>query len=233
MGSAPSGAMFSLPGGVIRRQQMSRRVHVGRCAGPADPLTPAGSGYDPAVFAPDVSVLTWLAGHRTGWATRLSSWLMSASGSVPVVGGLLVLAAAYVVFRRRWSTAVVVGSAAFGAVVVTGALKALIGRPRPPAELALVTARGFSMPSTDGALTAAAALALLLVTGWSTRNLRRAGAAVLAVAVVFVGVCLVYLGAHWPSDVLAGWAVGALVAWGCDRGYRWMRHRGAGAPVAG
>lgn len=183
------------------------------------------------MYAPDASVLTWLADHRTGWATKLSSLLMSASTSVPVVGALVLLAAAVIVMRHQWAAAVVVVSAAVAAVVVTGVLKAMIGRPRPPAGLALVHANGFSMPSTDGALTAAAALALLLVTNWPTRKARRWGTAVLCAAVLLVGVCLVYLGAHWPSDVLAGWAVGALTAFGCHRAYRSIVRRLPSGPA--
>ncbi len=177
------------------------------------------------MFAPDVSLLTWVAEHRTLWATKLSSLMLSASSSGPVIGALALLAVLFVVVRRRWASAIVVGSAAVTAVFLASALKVLIGRQRPPAALALVHAHGFSMPSTDGALTAAAALALLLVTAWPTQNARRAAAAGLGVAVVLVGACLVYLGAHWPSDVLAGWVVGALTAWTCYRVHRWISRR--------
>lgn len=179
------------------------------------------------MFAPDVSVLTWMAEHRTTWATRVSSLLMSAGSSVPILGALALLALIFVAVRHWWTSAVVVASAAITAVVVTDVLKLLIGRERPPASLSLVHPGGFSMPSTDGALTSAAALALLLATTWSTRNARGAAAAGLGVVVVVIGVVLVYLGAHWPTDVLAGWVVGALASWGCHRAVGWTSRRRA------
>ncbi|MET3804240.1 undecaprenyl-diphosphatase [Nakamurella sp. UYEF19] len=166
--------------------------------------------------------MTWVAEHRTLWATRVSNLLFSASGNRRVIGGLLLLAAVLLAIRRRWGVVFVVGSAAVASVVLTGLLKMLIGRPRPPVGLAIVEAVGYSMPSTDGALTASAALALFLVTAWPTQNARRVGAAILGAAVLLIGACLVYLGAHWPSDVLAGWLVGALIAWACYRVQRWI-----------
>ena len=133
------------------------------------------------------------------------------------VSGLLALI--FVAVPRNWTTAVVVAAAAITAVVVTGIVTSPIGRERPPAWLSLVHAGGFSMPSRDGALTSAAALALLLATTWSTRNVRRAVTAGLGIAVVLIGV-RVYLGAHWPTDVLAGWAVGALASWAVTATFR-------------
>ena len=79
------------------------------------------------MFAPDVSVLIWMAGHRTAWATRVSSLLMSAGSSAPILGALALLALIFVAVRRRWTTAFVVGAAVVTAVVVTGILKPLIG----------------------------------------------------------------------------------------------------------
>ena len=78
-------------------------------------------------------------------------------------------------------------------------------------DLAIVDAGGLAMPSSIAALTAAAATPLVLA---GLRNATPAGrtmAALLLTGTVAVGVCMVYLGAHWPSDVLVGWALGAAI----------------------
>jgi LssY C-terminus/PAP2 superfamily len=89
----------------------------------------------------------------------------------------------------------------------------LVHRPRPPLEDARIVQGGFSFPSGHAALSATffGTIGYLLV----VRVLRREGLRVLvgilaALLVLAIGSARVYLGVHYPSDVLAGWAAGVL-----------------------
>ncbi len=54
-------------------------------------------------------------------------------------------------------------------------------------------------------------MALVVAGSWSAAALRRTTVALLACGAVLVGAAMVYLGAHWLTDVLAGWGLGAAV----------------------
>lgn len=162
-------------------------------------------------MSPDLRLLEWIAGHRVDAATDVARLLIAGGGSVALGVGLaaaFILGLAIGQVGAVWMAVVAGGSAS----AVATALKAVTDRPRPPADLALVAASGTSMPSTIAALTAGAALALALALRWPTPAVRRTAAALLAVIVVLVGAAMVYLGAHWLTDVLAGWALGAVIA---------------------
>lgn len=67
------------------------------------------------------------------------------------------------------------------------------------------------MPSTVAAMTAAVAVTAHSVLPWPAEHRRWVGG-VIAALLVSIGIAMVYLGAHWPTDVPAGWGLGAAVA---------------------
>jgi len=156
-------------------------------------------------------------------------WLPSAVRDVTALGSTTVLTlvvlvtAGFLVLRGRARTALLVLAATtLGALAVT-LVKVLIGRSRPDLVGQLMEEASHSFPSGHAANSAIVYLTLAtllfpVVRGWRMRGF------VLAVAmllVALIGVSRVYLGVHWPSDVLAGWAFGAswaLLWWGIELG---------------
>lgn len=78
---------------------------------------------------------------------------MAVGTHLAVLGVLTLAVPGYVLIRRRWAVIVTVAGAALISLLAAGVLKSVLARPRPPADTALVHAAGFSMPSTDGAVT--------------------------------------------------------------------------------
>lgn len=115
--------------------------------------------------------------------------------------------------RKRSREAAAVIIAALGAFLLEALFKAIIRRPRPYPAL-FMGAHGYSFPS--GHATVAAALAVALAWLWyrhaHNRPSRWLGPGVGFFFPLFIGVSRVYLGAHYPSDVLAGFILGT--AWG-------------------
>jgi undecaprenyl-diphosphatase len=94
-------------------------------------------------------------------------------------------------------------------LVLFASMKPVFARPRPDLWPRLVEATGYSFPSGH-ALVSATFYPLL---SWLTFRLRRTAFAIVGLGLpLFVGFGRLYLGVHWPSDVLAGWALGTLQA---------------------
>ena len=161
----------------------------------------------------DSPVQGWLAAHRTAWLTAVMQ-VVTELGSA-VVALPLVLVAALVIpaqgrRRRAVTNALVV---VVGAAVLVNAIKLLIGRSRPDLAQMLVDTGSYSFPSGHSAQSAAAyaMIAYLVAKRWPPwgRQVTAWTAAVLVV--LLVGFSRLYLGAHWFTDVLGGYALGA--AW--------------------
>ena len=147
------------------------------------------------------------------------AWLEETARDFTALGsnGVLVFAVIatclFLALARKRLTAVTVAAAAGGGLLLVHLLKLLFERTRP--ELVPHAARVFtaSFPSSHAMMSAVVYLTLgaLLARAQPNRRLKIFFGALAVMLTLLVGVSRVYLGVHWPSDVLAGWCVGA--AW--------------------
>ena len=158
-----------------------------------------------AFDAPLLGLAHALARDGLDRAFLVVSRLGYAHGVVPL-DVLLVLALAW---RRRMREGLFAGIALSGSALLNLAAKHAYARARPDLWVSIAPETTYSFPSGHamGSMTLGAVAVLL---AWRTRW-RWPVAAVSAAAVVLVGLSRVYLGVHYPSDILAGWA--AACAW--------------------
>jgi undecaprenyl-diphosphatase len=161
-------------------------------------------------------------------------WLEEAGRDLTALGGMAVLtlvslaAIGYLVIGRKGHAALLLVAAVGGGMLWSTALKFGFDRPRPdlvPHGSIVYTA---SFPSGHSMLSAVTYLTLGALLARVHRE-RRTKAYLLALAVLItllVGASRVYLGVHWPTDVLGGWAGGSAWALACWLVARWLQQRG-------
>ncbi len=161
------------------------------------------------------------------------SWLTKTMIDLTALGGgpfltLLTLAAAgFLVAARKWGMAVFVVLAIAGGGLVGNLLKWIFVRARPDLVPHLVSVDSASFPSAH-AMNSAVTFLTLGVLLSRTQKDARLKAYLLGIAVfltLIVGFSRVYLGVHWPTDVVAGWAVGAAWAILCSLVAAWLQDR--------
>lgn len=138
---------------------------------------------------------------------------LSFLASTHVAGIVTISAAAGLLFARRARAAAALALSVVGTQVVVAALKLWMSRPRPPAVDAATHAAGFSFPSGHSA-TAVAVYGTLafLFARTAPRELRVGILATGVVLSLLIAASRVYLGVHYPTDVIAGWVTGAAVS---------------------
>jgi membrane-associated phospholipid phosphatase len=139
--------------------------------------------------------------------------LVTQLGSTAVLLAVAALAAGYLARLGRRADAAFLVLAFAGAEALTWSLKALFQRERPNFDDPIATANSFSFPSGHALVSLAVygALACVVLDGLRSQRARAACVAGAALLVAAIGFSRLYLGVHYLSDVLAGFAVA--VAW--------------------
>lgn len=151
-------------------------------------------------------------------------WLRETARDLTALGGFTVLtlvtlaAIAVLLIYAQRRQAVVFGVTAVAAQIIAEAIKSFVGRARPTLVTQYDIVASSSFPSGHSLMAPAVYFTLAVIIAAAGI---RPGARVLlmlssVLLVVAIGISRIYLGVHWPTDVIAGWTLGsaiALLAW--------------------
>jgi undecaprenyl-diphosphatase len=152
---------------------------------------------------------------RADEARRALAFLrpLTEAGSTWAVTIVAVALLAGLIWRRRPWMGLAAGFTILGAAILNTMAKTLVARARPELLEPIVIERGFSFPSGHSAMGMVAwgVVAVIVARSRLPRPLRSALLLGLGVLVALIGISRIYLGVHFPTDVLAGWMAGATV----------------------
>jgi undecaprenyl-diphosphatase len=154
---------------------------------------------------------------------------ITALGGVTVLGLLTLVTGGFLLLDGKRHLAVFVYGSVASGFLVSAVLKSLFQRPRPDIVPYAANFSTTSFPSGHSMLSAVTYLTLgaLLARAQERKRLKAYSLLVAATLTFLVGLSRVYLGVHWPSDVLAGWTAGASWASLCWLATRWLQRRRA------
>ncbi|HEX2764332.1 MAG TPA: phosphatase PAP2 family protein [Allosphingosinicella sp.] len=143
---------------------------------------------------------------------------LTALGGVSVLTIITVIATGYLLAVRKYATASFLVAAVTGGALASTLLKTIYARPRPELVAHLVEVNSASFPSGHAMNSAITYLTIGVLLARAEQD-RRVRIYLLTVAIALtlaIGFSRVYLGVHWPSDVIAGWCVGGTWAILCS-----------------
>jgi undecaprenyl-diphosphatase len=154
---------------------------------------------------------------------------ITALGGAPVLTFITLAVVGYLILQKSYRSLGLVAAATVTGLIVSLLLKLYFIRPRPDVVPHLMTETTPSFPSGHSMMSAVVYLTLAaLLSRIETSNRVRIYTITIAFLIVFlVGISRVFLGVHYPTDILGGWAFGLIWAMACWYLARYMQHRGA------
>ncbi len=151
------------------------------------------------------------------------TWLPEAARDLTSLGSIIVLViitlavVGYLFLAGRSAVAWLTLIAVFGGIVLSDLLKFAFGRARPDVVTPLARVFTTSFPSGHATLSAITYLTIgaILARSQPSSTISVYFMSLAAFLTMLIGVSRIYLGVHYPTDVLAGWCIGAAWAMGC------------------
>jgi undecaprenyl-diphosphatase len=162
------------------------------------------------------------------------NWLREVMRDITALGSTFVLllvtiaSVGFLALSGNRGVAALVLVSVGGGMAISAALKAAFDRPRPDAVLHTMQVYSASFPSGHALMSAVVYLTLGALIAATVRD-NRLRLYILSLGLVItllVGISRVYLGVHWPTDVIGGWALGASWAIACWSVMMWLQRRG-------
>lgn len=172
------------------------------------------------------------------WWLKVIMVDLTALGGRTVIAFITLIAAGYLTTMDRTRSAIVLTSTIASGALLNMLLKSLFDRVRPDLVSHLADAHSTSFPSAHAMNSAIAYLTLgaLIGSESASRSTRLFLMTAAIVVTLLVGFSRVYLGVHWPSDVIVGWGVGACWVALClaiAKGFQRNREHGLAEPQTG
>ena len=158
-------------------------------------------------IAIDYTILAWLHAHITPTYNH-TFLVITTFGNAAIIGLTTIVLVAWLTYTKRRSSAVIVFLSVSGAAAANLILKLLFHRHRPDFWPSLIPEVGYSFPSGHAMISCALLLSIIVIT-WSGRY-RLPAVCASSVLIVLIGISRVYLGVHYPTDVIAGWCMGII-----------------------
>ena len=161
------------------------------------------------VFAVDEAILLWINQHTTP-AFDQAMLTVTRLGDPDIVVPLTCIGFIWLWWRWRWRIAAIFAITCGGGAVLSTGFKLLFAKARPALWSQLITETSYSFPSGHalGSMVLYGFSAYLLAQRWPVQKWVIYGVAALLIG--SIGFSRIYLGVHWPSDVVAGYAIGFL-----------------------
>lgn len=161
----------------------------------------------PSIQYYDQNAIVWMSLHRTTFLDEIAVTLSLLGGLGPVL--LFCGACCFKqLLDKSYTNVAFIGLAIIGSSMIGWILKDLIHRPRPDAIFTMVKTYGASFPSAHSIYAIVIAYILLFI--FRKHTYIKVIAILSILWPLIMGLSRVYLGAHYPTDVVAGWSIGLM-----------------------